>query len=626
VPGPLDPGDNVIGATDPARIRNFCIIAHIDHGKSTLADRMLQITGVVDPRQMRAQYLDRMDIERERGITIKSQAVRMPWVVREGDQKGESAVLNMIDTPGHVDFTYEVSRSLAACEGAILLVDAAQGIEAQTLANLYLAMENDLHIIPVLNKIDLPAAQPEKYAEELAQLIGVDPSAVMRVSGKTGVGVEQLLDEIVRQFDPPVGDANGPARAMIFDSVYDVYRGVVTYVRVIDGRIEARDRIKMMSTGAVHELLEIGVVSPEMEKAGALGVGEVGYLITGVKDVRQSKVGDTVTGNVRSATEPLGGYKEPKPMVYSGLYPIDGSDYPALRDALDKLKLNDAALVYEPETSLALGFGFRVGYLGLLHLEIIGERLEREFNLDLISTAPNVVYRVFTEDAEERVVTNPSEFPNGKIAEIHEPVVRATVLVPNDYVGAVMELCQSRRGSLLGMEYLSSERVELRYTLPLAEIIFDFFDQLKSKTKGYASLDYEPSGEQVAELVKVDILLHGEPVDAFSAIVHKDKAYNYGVTIASKLQKLIPRQQFEVPIQAAIGSRIIARETIRAIRKDVLAKCYGGDITRKRKLLEKQKEGKKRMKMVGRVEVPQEAFIAALSTSDSGDAKGTAKK
>jgi GTP-binding protein LepA len=621
VPGPLDPGDNVIGATDPARIRNFCIIAHIDHGKSTLADRMLQITGVVDPRQMRAQYLDRMDIERERGITIKSQAVRMPWVVREGDKKGDSAVLNMIDTPGHVDFTYEVSRSLAACEGAILLVDAAQGIEAQTLANLYLAMENDLHIIPVLNKIDLPAAQPEKYAEELAQLIGVDPSEVLRVSGKTGVGVDHLLDEIVRQFPAPVGDPAGPARAMIFDSVYDVYRGVVTYVRVVDGRIEARDRIKMMSTGAVHELLELGVASPEMEKAGALGVGEVGYLITGVKDVRQSRVGDTVTGNARPAKEALGGYKDPKPMVYSGLYPIDGSDYPALRDALDKLKLNDAALVYEPETSAALGFGFRCGFLGLLHLEIIGERLEREFGLDLISTAPNVVYRVYTEDGAEHVVTNPSEFPTGKIAEIHEPVVRATVLVPNDYVGAVMELCQSRRGSLLGMEYLSSERVELRYTLPLAEIIFDFFDQLKSKTKGYASLDYEPSGEQVAELVKVDILLHGEPVDAFSAIVHKDKAYAYGVNIASKLQKLIPRQQFEVPIQAAIGSRIIARETIRAIRKDVLAKCYGGDITRKRKLLEKQKEGKKRMKMVGRVEVPQEAFIAALSTSDTEPAK-----
>ncbi|RZU52594.1 GTP-binding protein LepA [Krasilnikovia cinnamomea] len=625
MPAPLDPV-NVIGATDPGRIRNFCIIAHIDHGKSTLADRMLQITGVVDPRQMRAQYLDRMDIERERGITIKSQAVRMPWVVREGEQQGESAVLNMIDTPGHVDFTYEVSRSLAACEGAVLLVDAAQGIEAQTLANLYLAMENDLHVIPVLNKIDLPAAQPEKYAEELAKLIGVEPSDVLRVSGKTGVGVDHLLDEIVREFKPPVGDAAAPARAMIFDSVYDVYRGVVTYVRVVDGRIEARDRIKMMSTGAVHELLEIGVVSPEMEKAGALGVGEVGYLITGVKDVRQSRVGDTVTGNARPAAEPLGGYKDPKPMVYSGLYPIDGSDYPALRDALDKLKLNDAALTYEPETSAALGFGFRCGYLGLLHLEIIGERLEREFNLDLISTAPNVVYRVYTEDAVEHVVTNPSEFPTGKIAEIHEPVVRSTVLVPNEYVGAVMELCQSRRGQMLGMEYLSSERVELRYTLPLAEIIFDFFDQLKSKTKGYASLDYEPSGEQVADLVKVDILLHGEPVDAFSAIVHKDKAYTYGVTIASKLQKLIPRQQFEVPIQAAIGSRVIARETIRAIRKDVLAKCYGGDISRKRKLLEKQKEGKKRMKMVGRVEVPQEAFIAALSTSDSVESKGTGKK
>ncbi|MDT4991644.1 MAG: GTP-binding protein LepA [Actinoplanes sp.] len=625
MPGPLDPGVNIIGATDPGRIRNFCIIAHIDHGKSTLADRMLQITGVVDPRQMRAQYLDRMDIERERGITIKSQAVRMPWVVREGEKQGDTAVLNMIDTPGHVDFTYEVSRSLAACEGAVLLVDAAQGIEAQTLANLYLAMENDLRIIPVLNKIDLPAAQPEKYAEELAKLIGCEPEDVLRVSGKTGIGVAHLLDEVVRQFVPPVGDAAAPARAMIFDSVYDVYRGVVTYVRVIDGRIEARDRIKMMSTGAVHELLEIGVVSPEMEKAGALGVGEVGYLITGVKDVRQSRVGDTVTGNNRPATTALGGYSDPKPMVYSGLYPIDGSDYPALRDALDKLQLNDASLTYEPETSAALGFGFRCGFLGLLHLEIIAERLEREFNLDLISTAPNVVYRVFTEDAAEFVVTNPSEFPDGKIAEIHEPVVRATVLAPNEYVGAVMELCQSRRGQLLGMEYISTERVELRYMLPLGEIIFDFFDQLKSKTKGYASLDYEPSGEQVADLVKVDILLHGEPVDAFSAIVHKDKAYNYGVTIAAKLQKLIPRQQFEVPIQAAIGSRIIARETIRAIRKDVLAKCYGGDISRKRKLLEKQKEGKKRMKMVGRVEVPQEAFIAALSTSDSADPKAGKK-
>ncbi|MGC3861031.1 translation elongation factor 4 [Micromonospora chersina] len=625
MPPTLDPGANAPGATDPARIRNFCIIAHIDHGKSTLADRMLQLTGVVDPRQMRAQYLDRMDIERERGITIKSQAVRMPWTIREGGRAGETAVLNMIDTPGHVDFTYEVSRSLAACEGAILLVDAAQGIEAQTLANLYLALENDLHIIPVLNKIDLPAAQPEKYAEELAHLIGGDPADCIKVSGKTGEGVPHLLDEIVRQFVPPVGKADAPARAMIFDSVYDVYRGVVTYVRVVDGLISARDRIKMMSTGAVHELLEIGVISPEMVKADALGVGEVGYLITGVKDVRQSRVGDTVTINANPAKEALGGYKDPKPMVYSGLYPIDGSDYPNLREALDKLKLNDAALVYEPETSGALGFGFRCGFLGLLHLEIIRERLEREFNLDLISTAPNVVYRAIQEDGEEIVVTNPSEYPTGKIAEVYEPTVRATVLTPNDYVGAVMELCQGRRGSLLGMDYLSADRVELRYTLPLAEIIFDFFDQLKSRTKGYASLDYEPSGEQASDLVKVDILLHGEPVDAFSAIVHKDKAYNYGTTIAAKLRSLIPRQQFEVPIQAAIGSRVIARETIRAIRKDVLAKCYGGDISRKRKLLEKQKEGKKRMKMVGRVEVPQEAFIAALS-SDSGDGKPAGKK
>jgi len=614
------------GATDPALIRNFCIIAHIDHGKSTLADRMLQITNVVDPRLMRAQYLDRMDIERERGITIKSQAVRLPWTVRDGEMTGQHAVLNMIDTPGHVDFTYEVSRSLAACEGAVLLVDAAQGIEAQTLANLYLAMENDLAIIPVLNKIDLPAAQPEKYAEELAHLIGCDPDDCLRVSGKTGVGVDHLLDEIVRQLPAPVGDADAPARAMIFDSVYDVYRGVVTYVRVVDGKISARDRIKMMSTGAVHELLEIGVISPEPTKGTGLGVGEVGYLMTGVKDVRQSRVGDTVTINQRPASSALGGYKDPKPMVYSGLYPIDGSDYPNLRDALDKLKLNDAALSYEPESSAALGFGFRCGFLGLLHLEIIRERLEREFNLDLISTAPNVVYRVQMDDDTEITVTNPSEYPVGKVAQVYEPVVRATVLTPNDYVGAVMELCQGRRGTLLGMDYLSADRVELRYTLPLAEIIFDFFDQLKSRTKGYASLDYEPSGEQLSDLVKVDILLHGEPVDAFSAIVHKDKAYNYGVSIASKLQKLIPRQQFEVPIQAAIGSRIIARETIRAIRKDVLAKCYGGDITRKRKLLEKQKEGKKRMKMVGRVEVPQEAFIAALSTSDGPTEGGKGAK
>ncbi|MFJ1701904.1 translation elongation factor 4 [Kitasatospora sp. NPDC088346] len=600
--------------TDPAVIRNFCIIAHIDHGKSTLADRMLQITGVVDPRQMRAQYLDRMDIERERGITIKSQAVRLPWAPRAGDKAGTTHILNMIDTPGHVDFTYEVSRSLAACEGTILVVDAAQGIEAQTLANLYLALENDLTIIPVLNKIDLPAAQPEKYAAELAHIIGCDPSDVLKVSAKTGLGVEDLLDHVVDRIPAPVGVKDAPARAMIFDSVYDSYRGVVTYVRVVDGQLTKRERIAMMSTGATHELLEIGVISPEPKVADGLGVGEVGYIITGVKDVRQSKVGDTITSMHKGATEPLGGYKDPRPMVFSGLYPLDGSDYPLLRDALDKLRLNDAALVYEPETSVALGFGYRCGFLGLLHLEIIRERLEREFNLDLISTAPNVIYRVGMEDGTEHTVTNPSEFPTGKIAEVFEPVVRGTILAPNEFVGAIMELCQARRGNLQGMDYLSEDRVELRYTLPLAEIVFDFFDQLKSKTRGYGSFDYEPIGEQSASLVKVDILLHGDAVDAFSAIVHKDKAYNYGVMMAGKLQKLIPRQQFEVPIQAAIGSRVIARETVRAIRKDVLAKCYGGDISRKRKLLEKQKEGKKRMKMVGRVEVPQEAFIAALST------------
>ncbi len=601
-------------ATPPDRIRNFCIIAHIDHGKSTLADRMLQLTGVVDSRQMRAQYLDRMDIERERGITIKSQAVRMPWDSSGPDGDRTTYALNMIDTPGHVDFTYEVSRSLAACEGAVLLVDAAQGIEAQTLANLYLAMENDLAIIPVLNKIDLPAAQPEKYAAELAGLIGCDPGDCLQVSGKTGVGVEELLDQIVRQVPHPVGDPLAPARAMIFDSVYDTYRGVVTYVRVVDGNLNPRERILMMSTKATHELLEIGVSSPEPEPSKGLGVGEVGYLITGVKDVRQSRVGDTVTNASKPASVDLGGYRDPKPMVFSGLYPIDGSDYPDLRDALDKLKLNDAALAYEPETSAALGFGFRCGFLGLLHLEIVRERLEREFGLDLISTQPNVVYEVTLEDKKVVTVTNPSEYPDGKISEVREPIVRATVLAPSEFIGAIMELCQSKRGTLRGMDYLSEDRVEMRYTLPLAEIVFDFFDQLKSRTRGYASLDYEPDGEQVADLVKVDILLQGEQVDAFSAIVHKDRAYGYGVLMASKLRELIPRQQFEVPIQAAIGSRIIARETIRAIRKDVLAKCYGGDITRKRKLLEKQKEGKKRMKMVGRVEVPQEAFIAALSS------------
>ncbi|WP_371326314.1 translation elongation factor 4 [Rothia sp. HMSC078H08] len=606
----------VPAATDPAIIRNFCIIAHIDHGKSTLADRMLQATGVVAPRDMKAQYLDRMDIERERGITIKSQAVRMPW-----DVDGTSYALNMIDTPGHVDFTYEVSRSLAACEGALLLVDAAQGIEAQTLANLYLAMENDLTIIPVLNKIDLPAAQPDKYAEELANLIGCEPDEVLRVSGKTGEGVEALLDRIVEAIPAPQGDASAPARAMIFDSVYDSYRGVVTYVRVVDGSLQPRQKIKMMSTGAEHDLLEIGVISPEPVPSKGLGVGEVGYLITGVKDVRQSRVGDTVTSAAKPAQESLGGYEDPKPMVFSGLFPIDGSDYPALRDALDKLKLNDAALIYEPETSAALGFGFRCGFLGLLHLEIVRERLEREFNLDLISTAPNVIYDVVDEAGNAKRVTNPSEFPEGKVATIREPMVACTIIAPSEYIGAIMELCQSRRGQMGGMDYLSEDRVEMRYRLPLAEIVFDFFDQLKSRTRGYASLDWKFDGEEEADLVKVDILLQGEKVDAFSAITHRDKAYSYGLMMTSKLRELIPRQQFEVPIQAAIGSRIIARENIRAMRKDVLSKCYGGDISRKRKLLEKQKEGKKRMKMVGRVEVPQEAFIAALSSSEEKEKK-----
>jgi len=606
-------------ATNPEQIRNFCIIAHIDHGKSTLADRMLGITGVVEDRNMRAQYLDRMDIERERGITIKSQAVRLPW--RSGLDKQEY-VLNMIDTPGHVDFTYEVSRSLAACEGAVLLVDCAQGIEAQTLANLYLAMENNLTIIPVLNKIDLPAAQPEKFAEELANLIGCKPEDCLRVSGKTGEGVEALLDQIVKQIPPPIGDPKAPTRALIFDSVYDSYRGVVTYVRVVDGHLSPRDQIQMYSTGVRHEMLEVGVISPEPIASKGLGVGEVGYLITGVKDVRQSRVGDTVTTYNNPATVALAGYKDPKPMVFSGLFPLDGAEYPMLREALDNLQLNDAALVFEPESSAALGFGFRCGFLGLLHMEIVRERLEREAGLTLISTAPSVVYNVTLDDGKKIVVTNPSEYPDGKIAEVQEPIVKATILAPSEFIGTIMELCQQRRGVQKGMDYLSEDRIEIRYTLPLAEIVFDFFDQLKSRTRGYASLDYEPIGEEVGDLVKVDILLQGEKVDAFSQIVHRDKAYAYGVSMTGKLHELIPRQQFEVPIQAAIGAKIIARENIRAIRKDVLAKCYGGDITRKRKLLEKQKEGKKRMKMVGRVEVPQEAFIAALTTdSDKASEK-----
>ena len=603
------------------KIRNFSIIAHIDHGKSTLADRILEKTETVSSREMQAQLLDSMDLERERGITIKLNAIELNYTAKDG----ETYIFHLIDTPGHVDFTYEVSRSLAACEGAILLVDAAQGIEAQTLANLYLAMEHELEIIPVLNKIDLPAADPDRYAAELASLIGCEPEDVLRVSGKTGVGVEELLDRVVRAVPSPEGDADAPARAMIFDSVYDTYRGVVTYVRVVDGRLSPREKVRMMSTGTTYELLEIGVSSPEPVPTKGLAAGEVGYLITGVKDVRQSKVGDTVTNHAHPAEQSLGGYEDPKPMVFSGLYPIDGSDYPVLRDALDKLKLNDAALVYEPETSVALGFGFRVGFLGLLHLEIVRERLEREFDLDLISTAPNVVYEVTREDREVVTVTNPSEFPEGKILEVREPMASATIIVPAEFIGAVMELCQAKRGNLKGMDYLSEERVEIRYWIPLAEIVFDFFDQLKSRTKGYASLDWKADGDQVADLVKVDILLQGEQVDAFSSITHRDNAYAYGVMMTGKLKELIPRQQYEVPIQAAIGSRIIARENIRAIRKDVLSKCYGGDISRKRKLLEKQKEGKKRMKMVGRVEVPQEAFIAALS-SDGAGADQAAKK
>ena len=605
------------GSTDPAIIRNFCIIAHIDHGKSTLADRMLQITGVLDERSARAQYLDRMDIERERGITIKSRAVRMPWEV-----DGVTHLLNMIDTPGHVDFSYEVSRSLQACEGAILLVDAAQGIEAQTLANLYLALEADLEIIPVLNKIDLPGAEPDRHAAEIAGIIGCDESEVLRVSAKTGDGVSDLLNTIVAKVPAPEGVAAAPARALIFDSVYDTYRGVVTYVRVVDGALRHREKILMMSTGAAHEVLEIGVISPEMVPAEGLSVGEVGYLITGVKDVRQSRVGDTVTNASKPSEKDLGGYRHPKPMVYSGLFPIDAKDFPGLRDALDKLQLNDAALVYEPEASTALGFGFRVGFLGLLHMEIVRERLEREFDLDLISTAPSVVHHVLMEDGSTVTVTNPSEYPTvGRIAEVREPIVDATILSPAEYIGTILELCQQRRGVQQGLDYLSSDRVEIRYRLPLSEIVFDFFDQLKSRTKGYASLDYHEAGQEAADLVKVDILLNGDPVDALSSIVHRDKSYSYGVAMAAKLKELIPRQQFEVPIQAAIGARVIARETIRAVRKDVLSKCYGGDISRKRKLLEKQKAGKKRMKVVGSVEVPQEAFVAALRTGESTEKK-----
>ncbi|MDR2538153.1 MAG: translation elongation factor 4 [Bifidobacteriaceae bacterium] len=660
------------GQTPINKIRNFCIIAHIDHGKSTLADRILALSGVLSERQMRDQYLDRMDIERERGITIKSQAVRLPWTVA-----GSEYVLNMIDTPGHVDFTYEVSRSISACESCILLVDAAQGIQAQTLANLYIAIENNLTIIPVLNKIDLPQADIPSATQELSQLVGVPAPEVLQVSAKTGVGVRELLDTIVQKtptpqilttmpskleklnsplpssaersegsstnppshlikgenasssrssnpkssfdsesFTPPVHIASTPARALIFDSIFDSFRGVITYIRLFSGSISHRDKIMMMSNKATHNLLELGVISPEPIPAEKLQAGEVGYIITGVKDVALSKVGDTITLAKMPASEALPGFQDPKPMVYSGLYPIDADDYPILRDALGKLKLNDAALHYEPETSVALGFGYRLGLLGLLHLEIVRERLEREFNLALISTSPNVEYQVTPENHRTISVTNPSEFPEGKILDVQEPMVKATIITPSEYIGPIMELCQARRGVLEKMEYLSPVRVQLLYQLPLAEIIFDFFDALKSRSKGFASLDYEPWGLQSADLVKVDILLQGEAVDAFSAIVHKDEAYAYGVKLVEKLKSLIPRQLFEIPVQAAVGSRIIARETIRAQKKDVLAKCYGGDVTRKRKLLEKQKAGKKRMKTIGRVDIPQEAFIAALSTGD----------
>jgi GTP-binding protein LepA len=606
---------------DQARIRNFCIVAHIDHGKSTLADRLLELTHSVTGRQMREQYLDRMDLERERGITIKAQAVRLRY-----DQQGEEFELNLIDTPGHVDFTYEVSRSLAACEGAVLLVDAAQGIEAQTLANFHLARDAGLSIVPVINKIDLPAADPDETAKELAELVGVAPEDVLRLSAKSGEGVPELLEAIIDRVPPPSGQPDAPLRALIFDSSYDTYRGVVAYIRVVDGELKARQRIRLMSNAMTSEAEEVGAFAPDAVPLPILQAGDVGYLILGVKDVSQAKVGDTVTHADRPATEALPGYREPKPMVWSGLFPAEGGDYSLLRDALDKLKLSDAALVYEPESSLALGFGYRCGFLGLLHMEIVKERLEREFGLELIATAPNVEVMVIRGD-EVITVHNPSEMPApGTYDHVDEPFVLATIVTPSAYLGPVMELCQQRRGTLVDMKYLSPERAEIHYLLPLAEIIFDFFDQLKSRTRGYASLDYDHWGYERSDLVRVDILLQGEPVDAFSAVVHRDKAYAYGRALVSRLRELIPRQMFEVAIQATIGSRVIARESVRAKRKDVLAKCYGGDITRKRKLLEKQKEGKKRMRRVGRVDVPQEAFIAALRVENPAAATSGGRK
>ncbi|MEX0953342.1 MAG: translation elongation factor 4 [Nitriliruptoraceae bacterium] len=612
----------------PERIRNFCIVAHVDHGKSTLADRMLQLTELVDPRHMREQYLDKMDIERERGITIKAQTARLPYRPL-GGLDGEY-LLNLIDTPGHVDFSYEVSRAINACEGAILLVDAAQGMEAQTIANLYLAIDADLEIIPVLNKIDLPAARPDEIAREIASIVGGEPEDVLRISAKTGEGVEEVLDSIVDRVPPPSGDPDGPTRALIFDSVYDSYRGALVYFRVVDGRLAPGQRIRLLNTGFEGEIDDLGVHSPEETPIDALGVGEVGVLSASIKELGQAKVGDTITLAGRGAAEvrPLPGYREPLAMVFSGLYPIDSDDFPDLREALDRLQLNDASFTFEPETSAALGFGFRCGFLGLLHLEIITERLDREFNIPLVTTAPSVRYRVEMEGTVDPEtggvqvveVSNPQDMPEPNlIARILEPTVTAMILTPASHVGPVMQLCEGRRGTMIGMDYLTESRVELRYRLPLASIITDFFDQLKSLSRGYASLDYQLGEYDPADLVRVDLLLNGDPVDAFSAIVHRDDSYEFGRSMVERLRELIPRQMFDVPVQAAIGSRVIARETIRARRKDVLAKCYGGDVSRKRKLLEKQKAGKKKMKSIGSVEVPPEAFVSALRSRPRSD-------
>ncbi len=594
---------------DLSRLRSLCIVAHVDHGKSTLADRILSLTGAVDARDMRAQFLDSMDIERERGITIKAQNVRVPWT---------DHLIQFVDTPGHVDFGYEVSRSLAACEGVVLVVDAAQGIEAQTLANCYLALENDLAIVACLNKIDLPAADPERYAAEIETVLGIPATEILRISAKSGEGVPALLDAVLEKIPPPEGDPDAPLRALVFDSYYDQYRGVVSAIRIKEGTLRGNDKVRFMQAGVTREIEEIGVRMPVPTPVAQLGPGEVGYLIAGIKDLSEARSGETVTTALRGAVEPLSGYRDPKPMVFCGLYPVDGDEYSDLRDSLEKLKLNDASFTYEPETSGALGFGFRCGFLGLLHMEIVRERLEREFDLTLIATAPSVSYLAHLEGSDEVVeFHNPSEMPEfNKVEAIEEPMLRISILLPADYTGTVMELAQSRRGEMLRMDYLSPERVELVYRVPLGEVVVDFFDALKSRTKGYASLDYEPDGYAEADLVKLDILLNGQPVDAFSAVLHKDKAQSHGRAMAEKLRELIPRQMFDVPIQAAIGGRVVARETVKAKRKDVLAKCYGGDITRKRKLLDKQKEGKKKMKSIGRVEVPQEAFVAALRLDD----------